>query len=806
MTTATLLRLITRFLRAAGWRSWGFVALILLPVAGGVSVAAAAQVHATGAAERAQVITGGHDMAIAIGERPSPRDPSSLVTPRGRYVTTMLDVGVVPVAGTDAGLDAPYLETEWAKLSTDLIYRVTAGVLPSRRGDVAVSAQLAAGLGIRVGSSVHLGLDGGHAIRVAGIFVPRRDTTSSVVLGAPGTWGSLRIPETVRGSVFPFRTVYLDHGPGSAPRASSPQTSVTFRSTLPDSDPFYLRQPLLLIAPFVLFLAIAVSGGFLLMLRRLQPDLTVLFSLGLSRRQLRGLLIALTGAAALIGSLLGVAAGVLMSGWVSDRLGSLLEREATAAAQLSIVTIALVVALVLAAAAATALLMSRMVISGVQQGFGARPNEDGVPTRGRRTPVRRSAQAVAALAAVAALIFLRDGLPGATVTLAGSIGFLVLSVPDLLRLTAFAASRTRSRWLTLSTVLAARDGVRSATISALVLACVCIPIGLISSAQSAFDAKLLTRERAVPAGQIRLNTHAQVLDDTAITALSRAAGSPLRAKVCATAQKAGYCLVVPASGGQRLIVVVAPTIEDIETVTTYHPTAADRTALMKGSLLTFNATTRGAKVSLLDAKDRQVLSMAATAATAPVPRGQNNVGGVVLASSPALAGTGLQLQDYRVIASADRVEPLRSAGIAHGVPGNSILIDRPPTEALTGYSAFAASAAIILAALAAVSSIVLGLADRRRTADQFGALGMRTLTAKLVGGTSVSGPVAMGVLLGVVTGVLVAWLRLLGRPTPLSVPSGLLWGCLGAAVLLAALSVVTSPSPRPDRLQQNMRR
>ncbi|WP_161632092.1 ABC transporter permease [Nakamurella lactea] len=796
--------LIVRVTLAGSWRTLLAATLIAVPLALTVAAVAGANGVVTTAEQKSELTTGGHDYAASIGERAVPKDLNSKLGGAAVLAASMLDVMNLPVTSPSGGDEVRYFEAPWSNMGTAEIYRMTNGKFPTASGSVALSTSLSQELGVAVGDTVLLAHDRAHPAVVVGTFVHRRAVSGNFILAGEGTWSTLRSPALVRGSLFPFRTLYLDRGASDA--QFDPQVlggGSVIAATLAAGDPFYVQQPLLVAIPLVVLLTFVIAGGFMLGLRRLQTDLSVLAALGLSPARIRIVVTAASLLVALIGAVLGVLIGALAGPIMGSLLASALDREMVSPARIGVSGAGVLLAVVAGATALAGAIVSRVVAAGIANGVAARPVTDSVPTVAERVAARRGVQAVALAVAVVAVVFLRDGPLGAIVAVLAVMVLLSATARDLIGGLAWLLSRVGligrlSGWL------ASRDRGRSIVVAAVVMAGVCLPIGIGTSAQSSFDRNLAARTPTVPIGQIDINTHGQALDGAALAALRTAAGAPIVPSKCLSDRKYRGCWSI-ATGDNHLDVLVVDSVADVQPLTSYQPAGRDTQALHAGSILVLASTAAWPssrdRTQLLSPDGKPMRTATAVHADGVLPAGVSAA--VVLASAQAVEGLTGTVQRYRTTAPTDRLAAVRAVAIAHLVAGRDVTVDEPPTEVLDGFSQFAVLLGAILALLTAIGVTLMTLRERRRTGDQLGMLGMSRRAVKGIGVTASLVPVLAGAGIGAICGLAVAWLRLLETDIPLAVPWRMIVLVAAGVVILTLVAIASAPSPRLSQLRDS---
>ncbi|MGI8415998.1 MAG: ABC transporter permease [Nakamurella sp.] len=795
--------LVLRIVLAGPLRSLLCIALTAVPLALAIGSVTALNSTVGTAAQNSQTRTGGHDLSISIGERAVPRDISAKLGSGAQLATTKLDIHGVPVAAGAKSSGVSFYESDWSVYRTDAIYRLTDGVLPASKGSVALSVAVANSLGVGTGDRVVIGYDTAKPAVVSGVFVPRLGTSRTLLLAAPGTWSSLSLPKLLRGSLFPSTSLLVDAVPGSGstldPGAFSPGGGA-MTGDVPVADPFYLQQPILVVIPVLVVLVVAVAGGFLLRLRRLQSDFAVLTALGLSPGRIRTLLVVSGTALVVVGAAVGVLLGISIGALLSRGAAAFLDREVLAQAAFSWPATVLLVLVVVGSALACSLAMSRVVISSISSGAAARPNTDAVPVRPAHPTRRRIVQIVGLSATVAAVVLFADGFPGVFVACAALMVFLLASATDLIRLIGRGLARLGVVGL-VSGLMANRDRGRSVLVAAVVMAGVCLPIAVTTSGQSAFERLLAVRTPSMPAGQMRINTHGQRLPTGAVTDIAAAAGAPLTARRCVITTGAPGCWSVQTGPDIRGDLVVIHDAAELEAVSTYRPTQSDLKALRAGTVLTLGATTTDKQGRLLinGGSGRHRL-VAARRVDNVVPAGLEDVAGaVVLDSSPAIAGLASQTNDYRTTAPASRIGAVQSAAGAHFLLQGDVTVDQLPNSPVHGVNAMLAVGGGVLALITAVGAIAMAMRERRRTVDQLAMLGMTNRQTTLVSALASAVPGLSGSVIGLLAGMFIAWMRLLSTHTPIAIA----WSAVGwlsaGFIVLAVTAVVTAPTPRLTR-------
>jgi putative ABC transport system permease protein len=339
--------------------------------------------------------------------------------------------------------------------------RLRAGRYPTRPGEVALTDDVAAGVGARLGGAVRLGRDD---VRVVGLVENPGDLDDEFALAAPDAPGAPdAVTVLVRASEDRVREFAPGVSPGSEAAESRGQTEKTTAAI----------GVLIVAALAMLLVGLVAAAAFVVLAQRRQRQLGLLAAVGASRRHLRLAVVAdgvATGAvAAALGTALALAAWLLVAPALERAAGHRIGRL-----DVPWWLVAGGALLGVAAAAGAAWWPARTVARvPVVDALSARP----APPR----PVRRSALAAVVLLAGGAAALGR-GIDvahdrGNALLVLGGIAAIVLAVPFLARLAVRVLGAAGGR-APVAVRLALRDVARYPARSGAALAAASLGLGL----------------------------------------------------------------------------------------------------------------------------------------------------------------------------------------------------------------------------------------------------------------------------------------------------------------------------------------
>ncbi|RIJ70698.1 hypothetical protein D1871_17890 [Nakamurella silvestris] len=774
-------------------RTVALALLVFLPVVLSVAGVVISGAITPTTAERVALATQGHWAAISVVDEVDTaaglQHAEARIDPSVEVTGTRLDVFDVPIRSGRTAQQGYLLETTAPFERLEPAVQLVAGRWPATAGEVALSQPLADSLHVAAGDAVQLAFDDSTSVSVTAVVRVRSDTRSRVIVAASGTWSRLHIGEYVESGISRSDWLLVDPIPGGRSPALGEVDTAMFRSDIPESDPIYLRNPGLLLAPALLTFALLVSAGLLLRMRRLRRDFILLSALGLAEERLTRIVtmahLVVLVPAAVAGSVVGVVLGLVGSAPVADFAGrTVSDRSVPLAAVTSLVLV------VLAVGTGMGLWGGRAIARDMAQDAGSRPSVDSVPYRARRPVLRRVAQALAAVTTYVVLSATgSDGLSSVLACLVFSV--LVLStVPDLMDLIAALARFGRPTVL-LSGLGVTRDRGRSATIAGLAVIGLLVPVGILTTQASFRSREIAAYVGDLPDGQVRINTHDLALDDDALADLQAAAGAPAvpRQELTLTAddeEGASVTIDFPTSA-QALVVLRTPA--DLTRQAAYEPSPEDVAALEQGRVLLLQrgGVVVNGKVQLDG--DSTPFTMPARDISEQVSRSSAAaVGAVVLAAADLPPGTAVTRVDYRIPHAANRIEEIRAAALIHGILPSDVRIDTGPLEKSDVVPRLSVAFGLALAVVSVVLGGFVASGERRRFRRQLGDLGMNLHQVTLVGVLTLLIPTFTGIVLGLICGLLISVLRLTPSGTPLVIPWNQVLPVFG--LLLGAAAVV----------------
>lgn len=688
----------SRVVVGRGWRRALMLLLVVVPVMLVTAGASIVSYLTLSPAQQARATMANADLWIYSSRFGA--EPAGLSQTLGRPLpgARSIQVYAAPALSLVAGgltQQVGYRETAWRSPVARGWVRVTSGHLPRGASEAAVSTALARQFHLRIGDRLRYQYAPARPV-IVGVVQDDTAFDAQFVAGGPGLatrWMDPRHPEMGAAwfvdSPNPVTTTGLvraaaRHGFGMRSRSA----------VLTGQRSLLVREPGLLTIPGLVFLAAAAAAGFAVRLRRLDRQLALLAAVGYSRSRIARISRLAAGLVGLLGAVIGVLAGEVLSWALRPFVRSAMARE------LASVWLPWRVLVLIAGAAVGCMLLGAWLPTRAAARRTVRSQLNRAPRPATASSVRRGLALGFLVASAVIMVMAANAGSASQGTMAGVL-FAVLTllvVPDLLlglgRIAGPLALPVRFAFRDL-----ARERRRPAAIVGFGATCCMVAIGVavfVGSHQT-FDARTYVGSRHLNQVEVYLDHPSQAANVRALVgALLHALTSMVYEvdtpgpKSLLTPEPAQLLSTSPnglsmsaTTGGLQIVDNAA----QFRALTTQPPSRADMLALRDGKVLAFSRYfVRAGRAHLIvryDASGNPTKSIAAKAAVATEHVDDTTLIRARGVISSATAGRlGLVARPLSVLAAGDSTPPAQQVDqLEHelqaiGVATTSVHVER----------------------------------------------------------------------------------------------------------------------------------